>query len=814
MKYPDSLRFWQALTIGGLAKIRYAVIFWRPERVLTDGSDNIDDEAASKDAGQPSRVRFKSIVESERFGNEYGVFAPEYDTKRWSAMGRQAWLMGKLAAIFVVFAFIVGPPLGNYIAHMQIYGTAANWNPLAAFDTMTVLLAVILPVFALIVGYAISRMATMMNAAESIAAAASQYVTPDITAAHNADAVGEVVRGHIVTLNEGLDGALTRLASVEAMIRQHVEAIEIAGEAIEQKATGAVNRVADERSRLMELTETLNSRADAFAAAIATRAQRSVETMQAADTVSERVERDFEDRLGLLEDAAGRAVASFESLRSALRESSTNFTESASTIDEAARQTESATKRANAAADAAADSAARNAANVAASAQRAFDMSRKAADEAIEAAMKDAERIADSAITAAGEQANRVKDAATEAVTEMSAKTSEAVEAASADAEKAAKAAADVSDAARQAADAAQKASQDVAAASETARQHSEEALKYSEGAAGKIAERNKALADARAALEKENQRLENLIEEQRQRADRLAEAISSQTERLTKLAEAQLREQENADRIAEAQRDADARAAEEAEQHRKEKAQAEADARAAQEAERKAKAEKEREAQQRAQTKPAPPPTDTPSNGAGAARLEELARDIAERRPRKKKRAAGRSTPERVGAKAAEEPRSRRNIPWREILDAADDAEPLELDQPVKKKPAPPQRDAAAAAMKTIADLQAFTYDLETRLYGDPPPALQERYERGDRNVFANRLLRLNEADVKRRIRNESARDRAFERNVQEFLQRFEKLLEDATTSETADEELEEYLSSPLGRVYLLIGATVGYFA
>ncbi|NOX95089.1 MAG: hypothetical protein GXP04_08320 [Alphaproteobacteria bacterium] len=93
-------------------------------------------------------------------------------------------------------------------------------------------------------------------------------------------------------------------------------------------------------------------------------------------------------------------------------------------------------------------------------------------------------------------------------------------------------------------------------------------------------------------------------------------------------------------------------------------------------------------------------------------------------------------------------------------------------------------------------------------------PPALQERFDRGDRNVFANRMLRLNEADVKRRIRTESARDRDFERGIHTFLQGFESLLEEATTSETADEELEEYLSSPLGRVYLLIGATVGYFA
>jgi len=82
------------------------------------------------------------------------------------------------------------------------------------------------------------------------------------------------------------------------------------------------------------------------------------------------------------------------------------------------------------------------------------------------------------------------------------------------------------------------------------------------------------------------------------------------------------------------------------------------------------------------------------------------------------------------------------------------------------------------------------------------------------DRNVFANRILRLNEADVKRRIRMESGRDRNFETGIHGFLQGFERLLEDATTSDTADEDLEEYLSSPLGRIYLLIGATVGYFA
>ncbi|MEM1193125.1 MAG: hypothetical protein AAGH42_06995, partial [Pseudomonadota bacterium] len=83
-----------------------------------------------------------------------------------------------------------------------------------------------------------------------------------------------------------------------------------------------------------------------------------------------------------------------------------------------------------------------------------------------------------------------------------------------------------------------------------------------------------------------------------------------------------------------------------------------------------------------------------------------------------------------------------------------------------------------------------------------------------GDRNVFANRLLRLNESDVKKRIRLECAKDRQFERDIRRFLSDFDGLLEEAAQSDFVDDELREYLGSPLGRMYLLIGEIVGYFA
>lgn len=786
---------------------------------MSEERQDREDETGDMDAPAPARVRFKGIVEQNTpvDGSAYGVFTVSRDERRWHAMSRQMWQASRLVAIFVFFSYVVGPPLGNYIAYQQIFGSSEGWNPLAAYGADTVLFAFVAPVLILLVGYAVSRMATMMNAAESIAAAAQQYVTPDVTAAYNADAVGEVVRGHMVALNEGLDGALTRLASVEAMIRQHVEAIEIAGDAIEHKATGAVTRVADERTRLMELTEALNAHADSFAAAIAEKAKTAIETLQSADQSTERVERDFDDRLHKLEQAAQQAVASFESLRGALQESTENFASSAGAVDDAAQQTREAISRANAIANAAAESAAFNASNAAAAANRAAESSRDAADEAIAAAARETERVARAALDSAADKSREVREATAQTIGEISDASAEAVDAARADAENAAKAAKDVTEAARLASEAAQKASTEIAAASKSAQDQSEIALQQSQAAAEKFEARNKALAEARAALEKENTRLETLIEEQRQRADRLADAISSQTERLTKLAETQLREQEATARRQSVEEsmttDPHPQTRKPSDGHRApapdRQPQTRDDTDPPSTGEEKSiPQDRKSPVMSLGRKRKIPPATkepETSDGNASAARLETLARDIAERRPRRDAKPLTASKPEEKKEKGA--------VSWREILDAADEAEPLALGAE-EKKDAGVKRDEAAEAIKIISGLQAFTYDLETRLYGEPPPALQERYDRGDRNVFANRLLRLNEADVKRRIRSESARDRDFEKGVHNFLHGFEKLLEDATTSDTADEELEEYLSSPLGRVYLLIGATVGYFA
>ncbi len=790
-------------------------------------------DASGPEAGE-ARVRFQALPDGSGPASFESYAAAEMKDRggRYHRLGRELETAARFVAIFVFFLVLVGWPIGSLIGYRVGAKTFDGWTIGDAYSAWAIALGLILPVSFWLLGYIAARMMAMIGAGRAIMVAAQRFVEPEKAAVKNVETVGAVVRGQMEALNAGIDDALIRLASAEAMIRQHVGAIEQAGLAIENKATGAADRVAVERARLMDLTETLNARADDFATAIAEKAQANILSLQNASGAVGDAETRLEERLSRLEAAASRALLSFEALSTALTDADGRVRTTAGAIEASSASVKEASERAARVADAAAESAARNAANVGQFSLRAAEEARKNADAAIEIARSESERAATTAVEFTTRESRRIAEAAARALETVREATMSSVAGAASDAERAAAAANLVTEAAKKTVAASREASEEVAKAGEFARKHADDALAAAETASKRVDERNKALASARAALETENARLESLIDEQRKRADRLADAIATQTERLSKLAENQLREQEASARLAEAQaaiektRAAEAARAADAEKARlaaeaERAAKAEADRAARAEAEKKRLAEEARklEAEKAAAGKrPAAAASAAAdrsnvldlgksAKGGGAARLDAIAAEIEKPKAARAEKASDR------GSLDDDDKRKKQDISWREILSATDEAGPIDLGA-ADRQTANDARASAQNAMKIIAGLQDFTLDLETRLYGEPPPALLERFDRGDRNVFANRLLRLNESDVKRRIRAEGSRDKMFERAIHDFLQGFERLLEDATTSQTADEELEQYLSSPLGRVYLLVGATVGYFA
>lgn len=778
---------------------------------------------------------------------------PEHEptSRNWGRASREAWIMARAAAVFIVTVMLTFWPAMTAIGLQVSTGSLEGWSPIAAYPAWALVFALILPAMVLAFGYLVSRQMAMMHAAERIAEAARVMTQPDKSAVFNVESVGAAVRTQVDCLTAGVDDALIRLASVEAMIRDHVGAIETAGSAIESRASGAVEKVVEERTRLIGLTEHLNEQADAFAVAIAEKAQASVDSLTRARSGADEAEAKLSERFQKLEAAAQNALLSFEALSNALGAADGKIAENAGAIEAAAGEARKATERAVRVAEEAAESAARNAVNVGQFSRRATEEAKSAAEQAIAAARFETSRVAEAAVAAADGESERVRAALVKNATELKEATEKAAAAASEDAGKAADAAERLTSAATHATEAATSAASAVEAAGAAAEANAARALETAEAAAARADERQRQLIDARASLERENERLEALIEEQRRRADRLADAIANQTERLSKLAEAQLREQEAAVRLSRAHKpddDGDETRSDDARDESRaplapENQSARDDAPVADEADAPAtggdagadddgvdpaaidqdgedkagdSVEDQEEADDAAptndglngETRPDAPRaarSDGRANvrrAAGrvdAARLDALARTIERRGPRGQAR----------GGRGA----SKDGVSWREILTATDDAGPIDL-ATARRETGPDDREAERQAVKVVHRLQNFTLNVERRLYGEPPDSLLERFDGGDRNVFANRLLQLNEADVKRRIRAEFGRDKTFERALHEFLQGFEGLLEAATTSDTADEELEQYLSSPLGRVYLLIGATVGYFS
>jgi hypothetical protein len=355
-----------------------------------------------------------------------------------------------------------------------------------------------------------------------------------------------------------------------------------------------------------------------------------------------------------------------------------------------------------------------------------------------------------------------------------------------------------------------------------------------------RLSENTDALSQAKQSLEVESERLEELITEQKDRAERLAQVISEQAERLQQLnsdydaaeeaaierkARLEQAAQEAAETAAKQAADhAAALAAQQAAQEAAQKAAEEAaEAAAKQAAERAAErvaqqAEQGRQQQAEEEALAAkksfgarlsisgiddqsgePSPKQGPKQGNG---FEGFLRDIAGRKQ---------ETQDTQPKSLREE---RQHTPWSDILAAADEGEDTLDLQPEDKVDSNEDDQVSNDVVDRIRKMQRFTLYLIEELYGPPPSATIERFEGGERNIFAHLLLRRNEEDVKLRLQNKSAEDLPFRETATEFLTEFDTLLEPATGASNSETLLDDYLASPLGQVYIIVGSALDYFA
>ena len=534
-----------------------------------------------------------------------------------------------------------------------------------------------------------------------------------------------------IDYGDGLERALDRLASAETLINDHASRIEEAALIVEERAAAASEKIIGERDRLNELGDALGAQADGIAEIISGKSKMVLDASQTAEQQLQRVEQDLAQRITDLRTATDTALEGCKLLGDELHARTSQLDASASEV--ALRASEALAKFDEKCGDLTEASATLSSEN-----QR------------LEASIAGQRDMVDRVVASFTEQADKIKNA-----TDVGAHALET--AARKAAESTGEAANTFTQHARQASQAGTEAAKSMRDAIEAARGAAEMAKSAAENAAGAFETKFGAAGDR--AMES----LKSVEDSLEARSTRLAERL-----------EDSLRRAEHA-----GQQSFDA-------------------------------VERITAPQDTAPAAPAPTPqnlNDFPEDwGAPAtaapgakpaskAKLDSMARQIAERRKREASPSATEAAPSK---------RRANKMSWSEILAAADRT-PDPAGQGANK-PAAAGPSFAEASERTIRTLQETSLELERRLFGEPARGAVNRFLAGERNLFAERLLTVDEAKIKSRIKSQAARDKSFADIAGGYLRDFDSLLEAASGERDAELVTQSLLASPIGNVYLLL--------
>lgn len=117
-------------------------------------------------------------------------------------------------------------------------------------------------------------------------------------------------------------------------------------------------------------------------------------------------------------------------------------------------------------------------------------------------------------------------------------------------------------------------------------------------------------------------------------------------------------------------------------------------------------------------------------------------------------------------------------------------------------------------SSLQVIETLQALAIDLDRALEQSPPAELWQRYQAGERNVFARRLYNIAGRQLYDRIAVKYRGDEEFREHVDRFVSLFERLLASASTRDRENILAETYLTSDTGKAYLILAQASGKLA
>ena len=90
-------------------------------------------------------------------------------------------------------------------------------------------------------------------------------------------------------------------------------------------------------------------------------------------------------------------------------------------------------------------------------------------------------------------------------------------------------------------------------------------------------------------------------------------------------------------------------------------------------------------------------------------------------------------------------------------------------------------------------------------------PEDVWKRYRRGDKSIFARRLLKMKDRFVIPEVESRYEQDTDFRNKVTRYMSQFESLLSQATDCDPEQVLSATFLTADVGKLYLLLSRSLG---
>ena len=113
-------------------------------------------------------------------------------------------------------------------------------------------------------------------------------------------------------------------------------------------------------------------------------------------------------------------------------------------------------------------------------------------------------------------------------------------------------------------------------------------------------------------------------------------------------------------------------------------------------------------------------------------------------------------------------------------------------------------------SATHMIEDLNASGIDLNRILTDDMPDSIWKRYQKGDRSIFARRLLRGKDRLALPDIKARFEADERFRIEANRYIKQFETLLDQATDCDPENLLSTTFLTADVGKLYIILSRSL----